>query len=207
MDQSMTYDEYKQKVKEYIEERPAFLNAGASPHWIPAYDLPFILEMRKNLIGLEIGTSHGHSTYFLLKMLPNSTIHGIDPYVHYDQMNDTDKAYEAFQNVLEEFGDRVVLHQTASDEAIDEFQDGMFDFIFIDGIHTYEQVKKDIENYYPKIKEGGYIFGHDWSAWSAASHHFRDVEKKGVDTAAKEMAALYKKQWLNCKSDCWYWRK
>ena len=37
-----------------------------------------------------------------------------------------------------------------------------FDFVYIDGMHTYEQVKKDIANYLPFIKEGGFIAGHDY---------------------------------------------
>lgn len=32
----------------------------------------------------------------------------------------------------------------------------------IDGSHLYENVKKDIKLYLPKIKNGGIITGHDW---------------------------------------------
>ncbi len=36
-----------------------------------------------------------------------------------------------------------------------------FDFIFIDGDHTYEAVKQDLEDWLPLIKENGYIGFHD----------------------------------------------
>jgi len=36
-----------------------------------------------------------------------------------------------------------------------------FDFIFIDGDHTYEAVKKDFEDWYPLTKPGGFIAFHD----------------------------------------------
>jgi hypothetical protein len=37
----------------------------------------------------------------------------------------------------------------------------LFDIIFIDGLHTYKQVKKDINNSLQFLKEGGVIFVHD----------------------------------------------
>jgi predicted O-methyltransferase YrrM len=49
-----------------------------------------------------------------------------------------------------------------SDEAVTQFDDLSIDFIYIDGCHTYEAVKKDLQNYYPKIKHGGIISGHDY---------------------------------------------
>ena len=35
------------------------------------------------------------------------------------------------------------------------------DFVYIDANHSYEYVKKDMENYYPLIKKGGVLAGHD----------------------------------------------
>ena len=37
-----------------------------------------------------------------------------------------------------------------------------FDFIYIDGLHTYEQIKKDISNYLPLLKPNCLIGGHDY---------------------------------------------
>jgi len=50
------------------------------------------------------------------------------------------------------------------------------DLLFIDGDHSYEGVKADIQNYLFKVKEGGKIVFHDY----ASSHH-------GVKKAADEL--------------------
>lgn len=38
---------------------------------------------------------------------------------------------------------------------------GPFDFIFIDGDHSYEGAKQDYENYFPMLAEGGVMAFHD----------------------------------------------
>jgi predicted O-methyltransferase YrrM len=40
--------------------------------------------------------------------------------------------------------------------------DEKFDLVYIDGVHTYEQVKKDIENYRKIVKPNGLLCGHDY---------------------------------------------
>jgi hypothetical protein len=47
-----------------------------------------------------------------------------------------------------------------SDEFFESNQN-FFDIIFIDGLHQYEQVNKDIENSLKFLNEGGFIFLHD----------------------------------------------
>ena len=37
------------------------------------------------------------------------------------------------------------------------------DFVFIDGLHTYEQLKLDLENYSKLIRKGGIIACHDYN--------------------------------------------
>lgn len=42
------------------------------------------------------------------------------------------------------------------------FPDGYFDLVFIDGNHDYEPVLEDNKAWYPKIREGGMMTGHDY---------------------------------------------
>ena len=50
-----------------------------------------------------------------------------------------------------------------SESALSEFEDGSLDFVYIDGNHLYEFVKKDLELSLRKMKPGGYITGDDYS--------------------------------------------
>lgn len=43
-----------------------------------------------------------------------------------------------------------------------EFDDGYFDWVYIDGNHHYDFVKEDLELSRTKVKEGGIIAGDDY---------------------------------------------
>ncbi len=42
-----------------------------------------------------------------------------------------------------------------------QFEPGTLDAVFIDGDHGYEGYAADLDAWYPKVKQGGRIFGHD----------------------------------------------
>jgi len=94
------------------------------------------------------------------------------------------------------YGDRFVLIRDFSDNVVDQFADGSLDFIFIDGLHTYEQLTIDCNNYYSKVKTGGIFSGHD----------FRVIP--GVNKAVLEFAAKQSvDKILETECDVWYWYK
>jgi predicted O-methyltransferase YrrM len=49
-----------------------------------------------------------------------------------------------------------------SSDAAKKFKDESLDFVFIDAGHQYDEVKDDILAWYPKIKKGGILAGHDF---------------------------------------------
>lgn len=74
----------------------------------------------------------------------------------------------------------VELHRDFSDRAVKDFPDNYFDWIYIDGNHYYDFVKRDLELYFPKIKKGGYITGDDYF-WSPSELKGKQPVKKAVD--------------------------
>jgi len=43
------------------------------------------------------------------------------------------------------------------------FEDDYFDWVYIDGLHTYDGVKTDVSLFWDKLKPGGLFSGHDFS--------------------------------------------
>ena len=58
-----------------------------------------------------------------------------------------------------------------------------FDFIFVDGDHSYDATLADCEAYYPLLKKGGFFCGHDYSSIEAVKKAVSDFREKNKITA------------------------
>jgi len=61
------------------------------------------------------------------------------------------------------------------------------ELIYIDGNHYYEAVKEDLELYWPKLKQGGIMFGDDYFL-NTGDRRATDGYKAGVRLAVDEFA-------------------
>jgi len=173
-----------------------------NPLWCHAQHVTEIFNMKNknpSPVGLEIGIDRGATSEYLLKNIPNLKLYGVDPYVDYQDwwgfVSWSDKAYMEMRNRLDKYAENFVLIRKTSDDAAETFSEGSLDFVFVDGIHTYDQVLLDCKNYYSKVKSGGWFGGHDYSS----------VE--GVGIAVREFAESVNAKVLNCNQDVWYWWK
>jgi hypothetical protein len=73
----------------------------------------------------------------------------------------------------------VRIHRELSSQAVQHFPDEYFDWVYIDGDHSYEFAKADLEAYLPKVKKSGYITGDDY--------HWGPAEGFPVMTAVNEI--------------------
>tara|TARA_Y100000310_G_scaffold343246_1_gene449965 strand:- start:528 stop:1130 length:603 start_codon:yes stop_codon:yes gene_type:complete len=139
---------------------------------------------------IEIGTHRGESAEYLLNKNPNIIkIYCIDPYFE-DWMTDGQPAPIHLAHAkkrLKRFGKKVEFIKKTSKDAADIFRDNSIDFIYIDGPDDYESIKKDIEDYYLKIKEKGIISGHDINRPSVTMAVLEFCRKYHHDLIIKEM--------------------
>lgn len=132
--------------------------------------LPFLLN-KENLIGAEIGVDLGLFSETLLKsclfkefyaidswpnLIPGVTQNGDQYYNHNNEIT-----YQECTNKLKLYKECSIIRKSSIDAA-NNFKDSYFDFIFIDADHTFDGVLKDLETWYPKIKSGGILSGHDY---------------------------------------------
>ncbi len=58
--------------------------------------------------------------------------------------------------------ERRTIIRNDSVKAAEDVEDESLDFVFIDADHSYEGCRKDIESWFPKLKPGGLLCGHDY---------------------------------------------
>ncbi|KAF4683195.1 hypothetical protein FOZ60_009519 [Perkinsus olseni] len=84
-----------------------------------------------------------------------------DDLVHYIAMDPN-----LDENVLRAFGkyhDRAKILPITSSEVAEMVADESIDMVFIDGPHTYQNVKNDLRLWYPKVAPMGVVSGHDFT--------------------------------------------
>lgn len=119
------------------------------------------------LVGVEIGTYRGINALSILKTLPIKKLYLINPYLNYEGYTDRygdepslNPLFEITKKKLSKFKDKVIFIRKMSSDAINDIPNNI-DFVYIDGNHKYEFVKKDMELYWDKLRLGGSLGGHD----------------------------------------------
>jgi hypothetical protein len=82
---------------------------------------------------------------------------------HQELLKDEEESlYDICKKQIEPVCDYVNIIKGDSVETSSRYEDESLDFVFIDGDHSYEGVTRDIKAYWPKVKVGGVISGHDY---------------------------------------------
>ncbi len=151
------------------------------------------LKNRKNIIGVEIGTRYGYNAENIMKLLDIKELFCIDPYISYDifTKEKQDIIFEKANKIIGR-NPRINLIKKKSEDALSDIPDNV-DFVYIDGLHTYEQVYWEIKNYYKKLKKGGVMCGHDFNA-----------DLSGVAKAVIQFADEKNKRIRGFKNDWWF---
>jgi hypothetical protein len=120
----------------------------------------------------EIGVYRGQFAAKLLGGCPGiATYYMIDPWRNLADWNKpANKPDDVFRKFFDESmertaaheGKRVVLRGTTT-EVIDQIPDGSLDFAYVDGDHTLRGITVDLIKVFPKVREGGWIGGDDFS--------------------------------------------
>lgn len=130
------------------------------------------LDASKQLDLLEIGTFEGLSTTFFADNFLNhqsSTLDAVDPFLHIND-NDHDKYLNNVENNFDynisicNNKEKVSMYKLTSDKFFDTFKnnDKKYDFIYIDGCHSPDYIKRDMNNSFKKLKINGIMWMDDY---------------------------------------------
>lgn len=110
---------------------------------------------------LEVGTGPGTSALLMAKALTDFEREGVVSTIGWEQ--EAHWAYRAIRkiNSYPLLAGRINHTGKKSEEVHQNYKDGDFNFVYIDGDHSYEGVKKDIANYKSKVSQSGMLAFHD----------------------------------------------
>lgn len=127
-------------------------------------------------VAAEVGTWKGEFSTKILRYTKPKKLHLIDPWaftkdygVGYfsNESNSQEKMDAVFNAVRSKFSKeisagKVEMFRSNSEPALDSFGPDYFDWLYIDGNHTYDFVKKDLAIAWSKLKTGGLLCGDDY---------------------------------------------
>jgi len=115
---------------------------------------------------VECGVADGASALYLAKELNRLgrkfTLYMVDnlDYGKYIQL------CTIYENVIKSgLGESIKVLPHDSRIAAELFNDGFLDFVYIDSSHEYEETLGSIKAWWPKLKDGGVLAGHDFQLY------------------------------------------
>ena len=139
---------------------------------------------------VEVGTWKGRSAIYMAVEIINSgkkiKFDCVDNWEYVNGLQyDLNKSlfgsdiYQEFLSNISPVSHVINPVKSISWDAATMYEDESLDFIFIDAAHDYNSVRKDILAWFPKLKKGGIIAGHDYTTHEgvkSAVDEFFDVD-------------------------------
>ena len=167
-----------------------YLNETFENNWFNYQDLYsfFVSKVPSGGTIVEVGSWKGMSAAYLAVEIINSgkqiSLFCVDTWEgsgeHQEDLHvKNGTLFDLFARNIESVSHVVSPMRMDSITASKHFADKSIDVVFMDADHSFESVSKDIASWLPKVKDGGYIGGHDYHAdWpgviQAVKLHFND---------------------------------
>jgi hypothetical protein len=169
------------------------------------------LDLKKEgeLTAVEVGVWEGENSLYMLLACPNLVLHLVDawdnivtwtggPLQPKMYMKSIQRNAEYNLTVLQNCSEHIWFTKKNSIESAKIYPNEYFDYVYIDGDHSHDAVKKDLVTWWPKLKKGGIFAGHDLSM---------DEVRTAVDWFVKENNLKYEKdEFVSGKSDWWIFK-
>lgn len=122
-----------------------------------------VFSLSEYKVGAEIGVRVGGFSRVFCQGIPGLKLYCIDPWEALGKKYPIEKQ-ERYLKIAKErlkpFDVKFVRKRSL--DAVKDFKDDFFDFVYIDGDHCFKAVMLDILHYEPKVRPGGVIACHDF---------------------------------------------
>lgn len=123
-----------------------------------------------NPVTCEVGVAGGRFSLDILKGWNPSLHYAVDNWATIENERGDGNFHQLWHNMnyhtmlwnLKDYMHKVKIIKGISWDMAVNVPDETIDFIYLDANHSLEAVKKDLEAWYPKLKVGGIMAGHDY---------------------------------------------
>jgi len=174
-------------------------------------DFVGLIDQRGYKVAAEIGVAWGaFSTELLASRL--DTLYCIDNWAQRARPRGRRQPWGTSANMrkaiqaLKPFGQRAKLWRQESGAAAEALQHRgiQLDFVYIDADHSYEAVRRDLELWWPLVRQGGILAGHDYDKADMrgcggvirAVDHFVDANKLVLYTTDGDRPTVNESWWV-----------
>lgn len=120
-------------------------------------------------IGVELGTQQGLYSEYLLRTT-NLFLYMVDAWRYIEGYNDIANVSDSehmmniskTKRIVSPYIGRWKIIREFSVLAAKQFEDSSVDFIYVDADHSYNATLLDLQAWYPKLRSGGLMAGHDF---------------------------------------------
>jgi hypothetical protein len=125
-------------------------------------------KLGSGLRGAEVGVYDGEHADTIVHNFNPTVLYLVDIWLAYpgNAYGYTQEHWDQVQNTVQEKyknNPAVQIFNKGSLEGAKQLEGEQLDYVYIDANHAYEPVKSDIEAWWPLIKDGGCLAGHDWT--------------------------------------------
>jgi len=127
--------------------------------------LEFLKTLPKNGKVVEVGVQQGDYAWDILRVNNPSELWLVDNWRPWGMGHNELRQRTFYTHVKSRFAPFYNVHilRLNSAAAAATFPDRYFDWVYIDASHDYENVNRDLQTWWPKVKPGGHMAGHDYT--------------------------------------------
>jgi len=207
--------ESKEIEKRMKEEKKININISDMLEVYPPFNYhsfyEYIAKLTNLKVFVELGSWQGDSISYLTRQIKeyqnmeNVKIYSIDLFEDtpckimrkkYSNKVDHIRHIYEYNLAINQVRDNIITIKKDTALSANDFENNSVDFCFLDASHDYQSAIQDLKAWYPKIKKGGIISGHDYD-----KHHKEGIinavddfmEGKNVEIYPKTAVWMHKK--------------